>query len=116
MFDPQKLIDKKKEIHEIFAAHGDFVVRTFGSKFPSSTDRDADVDALVYLEEDNQFDVIFCVAMNSKAVGRIPATQQNDFCWSVIFAAQALLDCKVNIVNERALERNYPKTYAKLAC
>ena len=112
MFQPRLLLEKRKEINEIFAVYGDFAVRILGSADPADSDREPDVEILLNLDETRDDDILVYASKTSKISVNIRAVERHDFCMDVMFKLKALLDCSVNFVDDRSLKNNYPATYS----
>jgi hypothetical protein len=110
----QLLLDKRKEINEIFAAYGDFAIKILGSADPAYATRDPDVEILANLDGTRDDDIIVYATKTSQIFTLIRAIERHDFCMDVILKLRALLGCKVNVVDERGLETYYPVTYSRM--
>ena len=115
MFHPEEILEKRKEINEIFAHHADFVVQIFGTTDPSvDSEREADFDILINLDELKNEDIVVCGLKTSNTIQTIHANRRHDMVLDIMFKLQALLDCTINIVDECGLQTFYPMTYSKL--
>lgn len=108
------LLARRKDIDEIFAAHGKFSVAILSLEKRDGGVPNPDIQILVNLDEVKEEGVIVCVTKNSQVLQKIPATQRHDFCMAVMLKLSALLGCSVDVVDELGLESFYPHTYSTI--
>lgn len=113
-FHPENLLEKHKEINEVFAAHGDFAVSILGSLATKTTGRKPDIEILINLDEAKEEDLLVCCTKDSQVIQAIHPHERHGFCVDVFVQLKLLLGCNVNVVDERGLQSTYPKTYSKL--
>jgi hypothetical protein len=112
MFNPEVLSNKRREINEIFAAHGDFTVSILGSTEPDLISQAPDVEIVLNMDEIQDDDIVVFITKNSQVIQNIPPHERHDFCMHVFIQLKLLLGCKVNVVDERGLQSSYPATYS----
>ncbi len=120
MLNPDQVKKQRNEINEIFGRHANFVVRIFGADDPSTdSGREPDLDILLNLdkgvkENEGNEDLVVCLLKSSQTIKQIHPDHRHGMVMEQLMLLTSLLNCSVNIVDERGLQSFYPITYSKL--
>jgi predicted nucleotidyltransferase len=118
---PGLLRDRCTKIAEIFSDYGDLQVRIMDPTNLCHSDRNSDVDILINLDQNRDEDVVVCIHELSKFIrkpfgsgGPVRAQDSFDLSMDLISRLKSLLNCSVNVVDDRSLKTYYPLTYSTI--